>query len=153
MANFNIAVEHVLGNEGGYVNDPDDPGGETKYGISKRAFPNIDISSLSIEDAKAIYRHEYWRFESVESQAVANKLLDMAVQFGLSTAVRLLQNVLHVTSDGIFGANSLRSTNAQKESVLLQELRIACAVRYCLVISRNTSLIKYVNGWMRRAIQ
>ena len=58
--NFERCFVFVLRHEGGYVNDPRDPGGETKYGISKRAYPLLNIKNLSIEDAKMIYRKDYW---------------------------------------------------------------------------------------------
>ena len=58
--NFERCVAFVLRHEGGYVNDPRDPGGETKYGISKRAYPMLNIKDLSIEDAKMIYLKDYW---------------------------------------------------------------------------------------------
>jgi hypothetical protein len=57
---FERAVAFVLRHEGGYVNDPRDPGGETKYGISKRAYPRLDIKGLTEADAKEIYRRDYW---------------------------------------------------------------------------------------------
>lgn len=57
---FETAVAGLLKTEGGYANDPKDRGGETKYGISKKAYPNLDIPSLSVDDAKAIYRKDYW---------------------------------------------------------------------------------------------
>lgn len=60
MSFFDAAFQVVVGIEGGYVNDPLDPGGETKYGISKRAYPNLNIANLTLEDAKAIYRRDYW---------------------------------------------------------------------------------------------
>ena len=49
---FDQVIDRVLAHEGGYVNDPDDPGGETKYGISKKAYPKIDIKNLTKEEAK-----------------------------------------------------------------------------------------------------
>ena len=57
---FEAAVNDVLGEEGGYVNNPADPGGETNWGISKRAFPQVDIKALTRDDAKALYRANYW---------------------------------------------------------------------------------------------
>lgn len=57
---FEAAVNAVLGEEGGYVNNPADPGGETNWGISKRAFPDVDIATLSRDDAKALYKAHYW---------------------------------------------------------------------------------------------
>lgn len=57
---FEAAVNAVLGEEGGYVNNPADPGGETNWGISKRAFPDVDIKNLSRDAAKALYKAHYW---------------------------------------------------------------------------------------------
>lgn len=152
MATFEVAIDELLLQEGGYVNDPQDRGGETKYGISKKSFPHVDIASLTVEEAKNIYRQVYWQFEAVESQAVANKLLSMSVHFGLSRAVRLLQSIVHVNNDGIFGAKTLNATNLQYPPILIQELRIASAVRYAMIVSSDTSQLKYINGWMRRAL-
>src|SRR5574343_326744 len=57
---FDQAFDRLIGHEGGYVFDPHDPGGETKFGISKRAYPALDIAALTLADAKAIYRRDYW---------------------------------------------------------------------------------------------
>ena len=61
MYDFDACVDAVLGEEGGYVNNPADPGGETQWGISKRAFPQVDIKNLTRDDAKAIYLVHYWQ--------------------------------------------------------------------------------------------
>lgn len=60
MKDFNKALKFVLRWEGGYTNDPNDPGGETKYGISKRSYPELDISKLTLKQAKEIYYQNYW---------------------------------------------------------------------------------------------
>lgn len=153
MANFDNAIEVILAHEGGYVNDPLDPGGETKYGISKRSFPHIDIGALTVAEAKAIYRKEFWRFDGVESQEIATKLLDMTVNMGVSTGIRILQRILCVGVDGQFGPKTLAATNNIHAATLLNELRIASAVHYATVISRRPSMVKYVKGWMKRAIR
>jgi lysozyme family protein len=57
---FDAAFGMIVGVEGGYVNDPQDPGGETKYGISKRRYPNEDIANLTLERAKFLYQRDYW---------------------------------------------------------------------------------------------
>ncbi|MFS8082999.1 MAG: glycosyl hydrolase 108 family protein, partial [Ginsengibacter sp.] len=59
-SDFDAAVDSVLGEEGGYVNNPADPGGETQWGISKRAFPDVDIKALTRDAAKALYKAHYW---------------------------------------------------------------------------------------------
>ena len=53
---WDSAFDLLMLNEGGYVNNPNDPGGETKYGVSKKAYPDIDIENLTLEQAKKIYR-------------------------------------------------------------------------------------------------
>ena len=63
---FNEIIEKVLEHEGGYVNDKDDLGGETKYGITKRFYPNLDIKNLSREQAKEIYKKEFTKEKFIE---------------------------------------------------------------------------------------
>ena len=60
LTKFDDIIEIVLEHEGGYVNDPDDPGGETNFGIAKRSHPDVDIANLTKEDAKIIYYQDYW---------------------------------------------------------------------------------------------
>ena len=60
MLNFEVAFEHLLRWEGGYVDDPDDLGGETKYGITKRRYPDLDIGALTAEEARRIYRRDFF---------------------------------------------------------------------------------------------
>jgi lysozyme family protein len=85
---FNEAVEFVLRWEGGYVNDPNDPGGETKYGISKRAHPDLDIKNLTLDEAKNIYYNDYWLKADCDHYFFpANYLMfDTAVNMGISRA-------------------------------------------------------------------
>jgi lysozyme family protein len=91
MANFQIAVALVLKHEGGY--EPPgtgDPGGETNWGISKRAYPNLDIKNLTRDDAIAIYQRDYWTpYMSAQSQPMANCMLDAAVNQGQGAAERM----------------------------------------------------------------
>jgi hypothetical protein len=85
---FNEAVEFVLRWEGGYVNDPNDPGGETKYGISKRAHPDLDIKNLTLDEAKNIYYNDYWLKADCDHYFFpANYLMfDTSVNMGISRA-------------------------------------------------------------------
>lgn len=85
---FILKMEGGLLANGGYVNDPKDPGGETKFGISKRAFPALDIAALSIDDAVRIYHRSYWNAAHCQewSAPLALYMLDAAVQHGAVTA-------------------------------------------------------------------
>lgn len=91
MSLFLPACNLVVGIEAGYVNNPADPGGETKYGISKRAHPDVDIKSLTLEGAQAIYQREYWEPLGCDAMPWSAALLvfDCGVNEGLSVA-RLL---------------------------------------------------------------
>lgn len=64
---FDNAFQIVVGIEAGYVSDPLDPGGETKYGISKRAYPNEDIANITLERAKFLYQRDYWNSHDLDS--------------------------------------------------------------------------------------
>ena len=89
MSNFDKSMAFVFKWEGGYVNDPKDPGGETKLGISKRAYPTLDIKNLTVEQAREIYARDYW------AKAGCDKLewpmclvvLDSAVNMGVKRAL------------------------------------------------------------------
>jgi hypothetical protein len=107
MSLFDAAFPIVVGIEAGYVNDPQDPGGETKYGISKRAYPNEDIPNLTIERARELYRRDYWDKAGCDaySWGIALITFDCAVNQGVSiatslkgdTATRLAQRAVRYT--------------------------------------------------------
>ena len=106
---FDTAFERVIGHEGGYVNDPHDPGGETKFGISRRAYPDEDIAGMTLERAKAIYLHDYWRpvgCEQVPDQ-IRFDLFDTAVNSGLTRAVKFLQRAANAVDDGKLGPQTI----------------------------------------------
>lgn len=89
---FDRAFEFVIGHEGGYVNDPQDPGGETKFGISKRSYPNLDIKSLTLEQAKDLYFRDYWvpaGCGSMADEAMAILVFDCAVNQGVGRAKQI----------------------------------------------------------------
>ena len=90
---FEDIINDVFEKEGGYVNDPKDPGGETKYGISKRAFPDVDIKAINKEDAKKIYMDNYWTPSKSESipENLRHIYFDMVVNFGIRGAGKVLQ--------------------------------------------------------------
>ena len=102
---FDVSIARLLDNEGGYVNDPADPGGETKFGISKRSYPNVDIANLTREGAANIYRRDFWNPIGADAlpAPLQFQLLDFAVNCGVGTAIRKLQVSIGVADDGHFG--------------------------------------------------
>jgi lysozyme family protein len=110
---FYEIIEDVIEKEGGYVNDPDDPGGETKYGISKKAFPKEDIKNLTIVRAKDIYYTKYWK--PSKAYLIPDELqhiyFDMCVNFGIIGAGKVLQRAINGKQDW-----SLMVESAQRRS-------------------------------------
>lgn len=127
--NFDRAFALVIGQEGGYVRDALDPGGETKFGISKRAYPQVDIAALTIEAARVIYRRDYWDTLNLDAHPwhKALCLFDCAVNMGRATAVEFYQQ-------------------PEPWVVNFQAARI---LRY----SQMRLFARYGRGWVRRAVR
>jgi len=154
-ADFNLAIKVVLVNEGGYSINPSDPGGETNYGISKRAYPNVDIKNLTPDAAAEIYRHDYWIFGDLNSQDIATKLLDMAVNMGTSRAVSMCQMALndigeHIGVDGKWGPNTESTINGSDANALLPEIRACQSHYYTNLVAQRPELYQFLKGWLRR---
>jgi lysozyme family protein len=130
--NFDDAFAKVIGNEGGLVNDPNDAGGLTKYGISKRAYPNEDIAHLTLERAKAIYARDYWHPAGCDAvhDLLKFDLFDMAVNQGVGSAIRAIQYAAGVADDGVLGPNSLRAIQNELPIRLLFRFDAARLVHY-----------------------
>lgn len=111
---FDAAFERLIGHEGGYVNDPRDPGGETKYGISKRAYPGEDIAGMTLERARELYRRDYWSPAGCDAvpDGVKFDLFDMAVNSGVKTAIRTLQRAVGTDDDGVLGPVTLQAVQS-----------------------------------------
>jgi len=156
---FLRAVEVVLKHEGGYVNDPADPGGETKYGISKRSYPHLDIANLTREDAIAIYYRDWWlplKCPQIHDDKVAQKYLDTCVNTGRGTGTKILQRALQmigyrITVDGAIGPKTLAAVNAADPQALLVAMRQQQKAHYEQLIQKNPKLEKFRRGWMARA--
>lgn len=152
MANPYIAIPLTLKNEGGYVNDPDDPGGETNLGISKASYPLIDIKALTVEQATAIYLQDFWKFTGLASQAVANKLFDVYV-LAKHNAIKVAQQVAGVTVDGSYGPQTEDAINAMDSTFFLGKFKAGMASYYQEVVAHNPAEAKFLNDWLRRAAQ
>ncbi len=158
MTPFEHAIADVFAHEGGYVNDPVDPGGETNFGISKRAYPHEDIRNLTRQRAAEIYRLDYWERLRCDElpPAVAGKLFNVAVNFGRKRAVCMLQEAAcHMGStlrvDGIMGDKTIA---AAKEHDPARLVRVMCdrqQAQYVALIAKNPSLGRFASGWDRRA--
>ena len=150
------AISFVLSHEGGYVNHPNDPGGETNYGISKRSYPNEDIKHLNMERVKQIYHDDYWlhiRGPELPEQ-VAIPLMDYAVNSGVSQAIRGFQATLRVKRDGKFGPLTLGVVQSRVEAhgtlKLAEELILGRALFLTRIGCQRRGSEVFLSGWMRR---
>lgn len=155
---FDKAVEVILKHEGGYVNDPVDPGGETNMGISKKAYPYLNIKELTKKDAKDIYFKDYWLKAKCSKLPEELRMIyfDMVVNMGKSRAVKILQKAITAKGvktavDGGIGPQTI--SNALKSGLEPDRLRSYRVKYYADLVSRKPKLEKYWFGWYRRALQ
>jgi len=148
MTSFDEAFMRLLGHEGKYVNNPKDPGGETNFGISKRAYPDMDIKALTLDDAKAIYRRDYWDRAQCERlpPALAFQVFDGAVNSGIGTSIRWLQAAAGVAQDGNVGPLTIRAVGDKDPALMIARYNGA---RLQFMSSLST-WDGFGRGWARR---
>lgn len=147
---FEDAFQRVLGSEGGYVNDPRDPGGETKFGISRLAYPGEDIKGMTVERAREIYRRDYWGPAGCDAVPEAAKLplFDAAVNSGVKQAIKLLQRAVGESPDGILGPRTLLAVQSMPAPRLVARF---AGQRLALLASLPT-WPTYSRGWTLRVV-
>lgn len=147
-ANRSACMEFVLAEEGGYVNDPRDPGGETKFGISKWAHPGLDIRALTEADAIALYTAGEWRALACADLPAGLDLVafDAGVNSGVTRGARWLQGALKVPADGRIGPMTLATARAQAP---LPVIEAACAARVSFLRGLRT-FATFGRGWTAR---
>jgi lysozyme family protein len=175
MSNFDTAIITVLKHEGGYVNDPQDPGGATNFGISLKYLHSLgdlwshfdfdfdgdvdaeDIKKMTKEEAIEIYRQYWWdknQYERILNQQIATKVFDLAVNMGSVQAHKCMQRAIRSVSgdllveDGILGSKSIQALNTANPNELLAAYRSEVAGFY-----RSLNKPKYINGWLNRAYE
>lgn len=152
---FAAAVDIVLRHEGVLSDDMADRGGLTKYGISQRAYPDLDIRSLTVEDAIALYRRDYWDRNRCGAMPWAPALVtfDASVNQGVPAAAVLLQRALGVTADGIVGPVTLAAVRHAETDDLLADYLSRRARRYTALARAAPDQGKFLRGWMKRLFQ
>lgn len=160
MAAFDTAFHRVIGHEGHLSLDPTDRGnwtsgivgvGElkgTKYGISAMSYPHLDIKNLTVDQAKAIYRADFWSQVHGDRlpDGVAYQLFDFAVNSGITTAIRYLQRAVGVADDGHWGPASQAAAAAMTETDIIMRL---CGERLDYM-TKLTGWPVNSRGWARR---
>lgn len=147
---FERAVDIILAHEGGYVFNSKDPGGETKFGISKRQYPHLDIARLTREDAIEIYREDYWDKVSADSLPSHIRLMvfDCAVNQGIYRAAKILQRAAGAATDGNIGWQTIA---AVVKAEPLQIIRSVAILRH-EAYSTNPYWQDFGKGWSKRLL-
>jgi lysozyme family protein len=171
MASFDTSFARLSLHEGGYSNVVGDKGEETYRGIARhywptwsgwtivdRLRPEPDFPVCLDKDAELgflvfkFYRDNFWLYDGVISQELADKIFQIAVNINSPVAHKLLQRALGLDADGIFGLKTLSSVNFANSANLLKELGVRQAVYYAKVYANNTGdNEQFLLGWMRRA--
>ena len=157
---FDEAFEKLIGHEGGFTDDRNDPGnwtggkigaGElrgTKYGIAANSYPTEDIKNLTVDRAKAIYRRDYWNKVMSDElpAAIRYAVFDAAVNSGVRQSVRWLQRAVAVKDDGVIGPVTMAAINAQDPQALLRRM-LSQRLRF---MTDLTAWPNFSRGWARR---
>ena len=169
MSDFAPAISYVLTREGGLVNDPNDAGGVTNFGITLRFYKTIhpeavaaDIESLTQDQAISFYKIEFWdktEFNLIENQLIANMAFDMAVNMGIAPAIKTLQRACFSVraqyelfgDDGILGEKTLGVLNSLDPCCLLSAIRSERAGVYREIVAKEPLQRVFLEGWLRRS--
>ena len=147
-ANFDRCLSEVLQHEGGYVNDPHDPGGETNMGISKRSYPKENIKAMTRARAAVIYRRDFWDAVRGDDLPAGLDLVafDAAVNSGVSRGAKWLQTALGVSTDGRIGPKTIAAAKAAHSEAVIDR---AIAARMSFLRTLST-WSRYGRGWTSR---
>lgn len=150
--NFDQCFERLIGHEGGYSNHPNDPGGETMWGITKRVAVENGYTGpmreLTREEAKAIYKRAYWDKAKADQYdgAISFQLFDAAVNHGITQAIKFLQRAVGTTADGIVGPKTLAAIAAMDVDDVLMRFNAERLQFYTDLSTWST----FGRGWARR---
>ncbi|WP_018415584.1 glycoside hydrolase family 108 protein [Teredinibacter turnerae] len=175
MADFSVAITSTLKAEGGYVHDPDDPGGETYKGIARnrnskwqgwiavdllkkqRGFPANLEDDLQLQAlVHELYELKYWdkiRGDDIVDQDIADSIFDFAVNAGPATSSKLAQLAVGATADGVIGEKTLEKLNVEDKRAFLATFAIAKIGRYISICESRRESRKYFYGWVRRTLE
>ena len=149
---FDKAIEVVLRHEGGYVNNENDPGGETKYGISKRSYPELNIYNLTKQQAIGIYKQDFWhplKLYMIDNANICLEIFDFSINAGISRSVKTAQKLAGAKEDGILGGITARAINGF-EGDFVKAFKHARIIYYELLAKNNSELSIFLNGWKNR---
>lgn len=149
---FNRCIQVILRNEGGYVNHPNDPGGETNMGIAKKFYPDLDIKNLTKNQAIEIYHKDYWNkmnLIDIYDENLVLQIFDMGVNAGIKTAIKIIQRIVEAEVDGCIGEETTKLIN--KSEIDLTDLYRQERKKYYFSLARRKpNLQVFLAGWLNR---
>lgn len=176
MAKFEDSIGYVLAKEGGYADNPADPGGPTFWGISLRFLQSegVDIDGdgdTDIEDIQALtrtraivlYAEKFWepmKLDMLKGQAVATRVLDMSVNMGIRRGVKIAQRAFNeikkedipkLKVDGKLGPKTRRALDSVSPVKMMKALRAAHEAFYVSLVEKRPDLEEFLPGWINRA--
>ena len=157
---FDTAFDRLIGHEGKFTNDPKDRGNwttgvigkgqckGTKYGISAMTYPDLDIRNLTLDQAKAIYKRDWWDRINADDlhPAIVFQVWDFAVNAGMGTAKRKLQKAVNVAEDGIIGPMTIKAIKKADLNDVLMKFNSAKLKHYTSL----STWPRYGKGWTNR---
>lgn len=154
MATFETLISDLLEAEGGatITNDPNDRGGLTKYGISQKAYPNVDVAALTEEEAIKLYKKDYWNKFKIGTlpEEYRRDIFFNVVNSG-SSAIRDIQEALGISVDGVVGSQT-RGALENFNGDLTRTIKEGQINRYISIAKNNPDQRKFLNGWINRAV-
>ena len=163
MSDYKQALKHVLSKEGGYVNDPDDSGGETYKGVARKMWPKWDgwagVDSKDWDRAdsciESFYKNNFWnpcKLDLIENNEVATSIFDFAVNAGVVTSILMAQKASGCTSDGIIGGGTVNAINGMDSDEFMASFALVKIARYIAICKKKPVNKKYFFGWVCRAL-
>lgn len=175
MANFDEAFEETMKAEGGYGNDPQDPGGDTYKGIARKMNPKwqgwvtIDLkkkqsnfprsldSFVELQDlVKDFYRTNYWHRvagDDITNQDIAESIFDFAVNAGVGTSSKLAQITVGLKADGVISPDTVAKINQDNPRAFLAVFALHKMSRYVSICDNRPESKKYFFGWIKRTLE
>jgi lysozyme family protein len=159
---FDAALSFVLAWEGGLSDDPADPGGRTNRGITQQEYSRwlagqgldqtLDVANMDDTQMEAIYQSDYWIPAHCPELPSKDDLLqfDTAVNMGVGRAIRFLQQAAGAPVDGVFGTQTLQAVQNANPAQLVSMYCDARESFYRALAQRDTSLAKFLPGWLNR---
>lgn len=158
--NWDKSFELVIKSEGGYVNDPADPGGETNLGVTKAAWSSYigrpvkdgEMKALTKDVVKPFYKAMYWDKLKCDSlpEGVDYVVFDFGVNAGTGQSAKFLQRAVGASDDGAIGPGTLSCVSKVEPSKILEDFSNQKEKFYKGIVERKPTSAKFLKGWLAR---